>query len=547
MEAMATSGRVESGNFMRVRSETSLDRRDRRDLVAFSAIVGAFLAVTLWLAAHLGLYIDELYSLHTTSRGFRYALDQSLGFEQQPPLFFLALTAWRQLSHTDLFARLFSILCSTGTLLLVFDFARRRLPSLPAWLPPLALAINPFFLWTALDVRVYASIVLISAALISTFFDAFVDEGSWAKAIRFTIIAVAAIYTQYFIGSMFVGFGLGLLMLGPRKKLVPFALAMTVVVVAAFPLLTIVRGEFHDATLVQTAPLPLASRMLTATLSFAFPHPKLAPDKFFNAAYVALVLVSLGAIVAGARRSTGGRTAAALGILAAAVVACFLGLILVARAPLEMPRHITTLFVPIALFVLATIARIRATLPRRRALWFYTALLVLASLAQDAVTYRPPLANPGDWQRVGDYLNAHVAASEPIAVFDTEDALGVRHYYRGRARVVPLPHELDFEVFDRRAFAIRSPAQLAAAFPQPSDPTRRAWLVFGVTTCSIVEFGSSCSILDSYVDTHFDTLGERKFSGTVVRELRERSPQDVTNAENELHRRHAALRNRTLR
>ena len=489
--------------------------------VPFGLIALAFGAVAVWLSTKLNLYIDELYSLHTTSHGFRYAFDQSLGFEQQPPLFFLALTAWRSIDVSDSFARFFSIGCCLTTLFVVWRFGRRYFVTLPTWFVPLTFAINPFFLWVALDIRVYAMIVLLSALLVALFFKAFCgDRFSLWHAIAFTVVAVAGVYTQYFIGSMFVGFGLALFVGGRWRRIAPFGLAMIVVALAFLPLLLgSVGNELSQATSNHiVAPPVLAERMLSSTLSFVYPHTWVQKSTALNALYLALVLGTLFFVL----RERRNKTVYMLAAVTFTMVAFFLFVILVIAAPLEMPRHISALYVPAMLLELGAFAAIEGVTHRRRISLAYLLVLLFFAAADDVKTYHAPISNSGDWQRVGAFLNVHVAVSEPIAVFDTEGALGVRHYYRGRARIVPIPHEQSFTVFDRRDFAIASPQQLATLFPRASSVTGRAWLVFGVTACSMIEIGASCSYLDSYVAHHFRITSSAKFNGTTVEELQKK-------------------------
>ena len=213
----------------------------------------------------------------------------------------------------------------------------------------------------------------------------------------------------------------------------------------------------------------------------------------------------------------------ALAAVVATMVAFFLCVILGVQAPLEMPRHVSALFVPALLLALGSFAAIENAANRRRVALAYAICLVIFSAADDVNTYHSPLSNSGDWRRVGDFLNAHVEASEPIVVFDTEGALGVRHYYRGTSRIIPLPHEQSFTVFDRRDFALGSTSRLARAFPEASPVTGRTWLVFGITACTMVEIGDSCSLLKSFVARHFSVLLERRFNGTIVQELQSKA------------------------
>jgi hypothetical protein len=298
---------------------------------------------------------------------------------------------------------------------------------------------------------------------------------------------------------------------------------MTVVALAFLPLLlSSVGNELSQATSNHVVtPLVLAGRMLSSTLSFVYPHAWIEKSKPLNALYLTLVIGTLFVILRElrARRTT---TVYMLATITVTMVAFFLFVILVIAAPLEMPRHISALYVPTMLLALAAFAAIESFTNRRRVSLSYLLILLLSATAADIKTYHAPISNSGDWQRVGAFLNGHVAASEPIAVFDTEGALGVRHYYHGQARIVPLPHEQSFTVFDRRDFALASPQELATLFPPASDATGRAWLVFGITACTMVEIGASCSYLDSYVASHFNIVSSTKFNGTTVEELQKK-------------------------
>src|ERR1700737_2905171 len=77
---------------------------------ALFAILGAHLALTVWLSAALSIRVDEAYSLHTTSNGLAYAVREALVWEIQPPLYFAALEAWLHLDGSIFFARLLSVL-----------------------------------------------------------------------------------------------------------------------------------------------------------------------------------------------------------------------------------------------------------------------------------------------------------------------------------------------------------------------------------------------------------------------------------------------------
>ena len=109
--------------------------------------VSTMLLFALPLAYVLNVWQDEAYTLHTTSGTLAYAFHESIGFEQNAPLYFLLLTLWRHIDGSVFFLRLFSVLCCAGTIVLTPALARRYLPRIDPIFPTLAVACNPFFIW----------------------------------------------------------------------------------------------------------------------------------------------------------------------------------------------------------------------------------------------------------------------------------------------------------------------------------------------------------------------------------------------------------------
>jgi 4-amino-4-deoxy-L-arabinose transferase-like glycosyltransferase len=213
------------------------------------ALAGLYLAVALPLAARLDIWVDEAYTLETTGGGLRHALHQALFFEGQPPLYFLWLALWRTLDGSIFFARLFSVLCGAAALLAVAALSRRWLPELhPGWLTALA-GLNPFFFYAALEIRLYALALLLSALLLLLFHDGYLAaEPRRAARWGYGIIALAAVYTQYYLGFLLVAGAVALLVLKRWRPLRDYLLAMAAVAVCFAPMLWIVPGQVASQT-----------------------------------------------------------------------------------------------------------------------------------------------------------------------------------------------------------------------------------------------------------------------------------------------------------
>ena len=137
---------------------------------------------------------------------------QALAYELQAPLYFALLNLWRIPSESIFHARLFSVACTVLMLILVVGITRRYLPKLhPAWIVAV-LAVHPFTIWAATEIRVYALVTLLSAVLIRLFFDGFLaatpqNRVRWG----YYVVALLSLYTYYFLGFLLLAQGCALL------------------------------------------------------------------------------------------------------------------------------------------------------------------------------------------------------------------------------------------------------------------------------------------------------------------------------------------------
>src|SRR5581483_5357831 len=157
-------------------------------------LLGLNLAVSVPLAYALNLWQDEAYTLHTTGAGVPYAFSAAIGFEQNAPLYFVIVALLRHFGSGLFFLRLFSVLCIAATVALVPLLSRRYLPKIdPNWVTAVV-ALNPFVIYAAVDLRAYGLIVLLSALLLLTCYDAFLAESpSKGAAVAFALCVAAAL------------------------------------------------------------------------------------------------------------------------------------------------------------------------------------------------------------------------------------------------------------------------------------------------------------------------------------------------------------------
>jgi uncharacterized membrane protein len=469
--------------------------------------LGINLAITLPLAHVLNIWQDEAYTLQTTSRDLGYAFQQAIGFEQNAPLYFLLLTVWRHLSAGVFSLRLFSVACIAIAVALVPALVRRYAPRADAGLVTLAAACNPFAVWAAVEMRVYAMIVLVSALLLLACFDAFFTERpSRSAVVLYAICAAVAVYTQYYLAFLIAAQAVTILVYR-RASLLRFVIATGAAALAFAPMLAIVPAQvenFKDAfaspSLVRSVAV-LAEILARYVLPLPLPHAKLVYAALGIAALLVLVLARR--VLVPAKSPILVMTACCFAFLAAGTYVAGVHV---------LDRHAASLYLPAMLSIFAGFTFLRPPLARRAAIgWLcLTLTLSVVSLAQ---TYRA-LAKPGDWIRATAYLRAREQPREPIVVFEAENALPLAYYYNGPNRIVAIPAAVNFREYDVSAFVIRSQDELQATIPRAP----RIWLITaGECASANIVFG--CDTLERFVAKHYRVESDATFYGSRIRLL----------------------------
>jgi hypothetical protein len=482
---------------------------------AIPALAGLYLAVALPLAARLDIWIDEAYTLETTGGGPGHALHQALFFEGQPPLYFLLLSLWRTLDGGVLFARLFSVLCGAAALFAVAALSRRWLPGIhPGWLTALA-GFHPFFFYAALEIRPYALALLLSALLLLLLHDGYLaPEPRRGAQAGFAIAALAALYTQYYLGFLLVAGAVALLVLKRWRPLRSYLLAMAAVAVCFAPMLWILPGQVAAQTAVaERASVREGVQSLAGRVQeYAWPTPGL-PDAWRPVARIGFAFAVVLLVVI--HRRAVRRSAVAVWALTATVALLFLAVRLGVTGPdLMQPRHTVALYLPALLSVVSAVLLIPE--PRRRwALGAWTAAVVLLATLSMTETYGA-LARTGDWARVGSFLERNARPGEPILILTAEAAIPLGRYYHGPSPLVSVPAAEDFKVYDARKFALRSEAEIETALARVPGPHPSVWVVtHPLQGWMGIDYGFG--VLEPYLARRYRMDREAMFFGTRVR------------------------------
>jgi hypothetical protein len=490
----------------------------------------AFALLTLPLAFVLNIWQDEAYSLHTTSRDVAYALHEAITFEAQAPLYFLLLDLWRELNPSAFFARCLSIVCASASICVVWVLARRWLPGVPASLPTVAFAINPFVVWSALEIRLYALALLLSGLLTLTFCEGFLGRRrSLVLRVGHVLVAVAALYTQYYLGTILVGNVLVLIQQRAWKRLRSYCFCLLGIAIAALPLATILPLQLAAFRGYPVSFNPLrAAGIVAENVEFIVPRGWISSwtqEWQLNAAYVAVAL-TLGVLVS--RREHDRYASQIFGAMAVAIAVCFFLAITVLHQQLVVTRQAVALLIPMLFTVIALLGRIT---PQDRGLWLTEAVYVVAAGASILEAYLPPVKG-GDWAHVAAYVDVRIAPSDTIAVFNPEVALPFEFYNTAKNLLVSIPRPVDFDTaFDQRRFAIHNGQELRRAFERAMPARGHIWLISSDQSPKAAVFAGR-GLLEEFVKANFIVVRVERFVGSSVRELqpsatRSRRPSGV--------------------
>ena len=489
--------------------------RSRTSTAAFgvAAIVAVqFVAMTV-LAAILGTWQDEEYTLATTAHGVGFAVHRAISYELQAPFYFLVLAALRTVDPSPFFARMFSVVAACLLTPLAARIALRIWPKADPRLFTAFVAFNPFVVFAAVEIRLYALAILVSAALWLAFDRGYLSESRLRARIALVLLGIAAAYLQYFLVFELAGFATALIVARRWRSLVAYAIAMAAVAVAFIPLGLVLRSQVGGEFGVRVAlPGAYGSVFVHPLLDFVIPlgfQAVIGPFAHVVAQALAAVLIAL--LIVG-RPALDRRRLAIVSI--AVTVECLYAIVEnVLHYELVVPRHFVALFIAELAALYAIVSGFRAKWPAARAVACLVALAIVASLG---ATYRT-LSKQGDWPRVAAMLAKDARAGDTIAVFPADGVRPFLRYYRGYARVVPFPRALSTTSYDTSGLVISSTAEASAALRTLASRRGRLWLVRAGGCTSYDFYG--CVELQKAVGQHFRIVGHNDFYTNEVLRL----------------------------
>lgn len=476
------------------------------------------LAITVPFALTLNVWTDEASTLYATQNGFWVAFQTAAAEQKQAPLYFWIMSLWRMADDSLFFARLFSIVCSLGAIVVFHRLATRFFKPVAALAATAFIALHPFLIWASVEVRVYSLVVLLSVVLIRLFLDAFFDDdGSpnrYWKSVWFLVFAIISLYTNYYLGFLLAGLFFALIVTGKWRSAIRYAGLMVVAGAAFLPLVLTAAAELRSRSAGSIEEYSLIDGVKVVwnhLLTFLLPTEIFPPEQQSIASMVRAWIARFGlaviAILAIWKRKDITAPTIAFAVVAAAIGFCMIVAGSLVGPSLIVIRHAAMLYVTVVL-PLALLIRDISVGWRVNNIFLAGAVpLIIASFGYGISHIYPEHTKRGDWARVAAFIEQNESAGQPILVFPTFDALSPRSHYKGVNQILP-----DEKYFDFIPGAnVRSPEDLRreiefaiSELPPGSD---RIWLAVG----DLCNGNDGCSPLQNYIDANYTKEIEKDF------------------------------------
>lgn len=474
--------------------------------------------LSLTLAALLDIRFDEAFTLNTTSQGVVYAFHQAIKFEQQAPLYFVVLSLWRNIDSSILFARLFSVLCFPLTVWVSAEVAKRYVKGINPLVVAAVIALHQQVVWSALDIRLYSFMVLLSGLLLLCFYDGYLAEKQQIRSrVFYIIVAVFSLYTQYYLGFQLVAGAFALLVVRSWRPLRQYVTDMLIACLFFVPMLFIIKAQVSavgDRTYDAFSAFLLLKGVYQQIVSL-FLSVNWIEAEDLKRWFVRIIILAVGALFLKKLATERKREDLALAAMTFVLIAFFLVTYYFLGDEGLQQRHMSSLILPLTLLQLSALSYFKSN----KLIYSWLGLVVFLNIGSLYAAYQP-MAKPGDFRRVGQYVMANEAPNQPVLVFHSDAVLALAYYYKGQNRLIAIPQENSFDDWNPRNNVLKDEAQILEVInKQPNNP-ERFWLVDD-GWCAEGSLSFNCDILENVVTKYFEVKSTTEFmEPTTVRLLR---------------------------
>lgn len=474
-------------------------------------IYSGFLVSVLVLAFYQTPWLDEEYSLNTTSTSLSDAYLGAVHFEGQPPLYFAALQIWRTVSHSEYWARMFSTLWIILTLPLLPKISRQYLPGLhPVWLL-LLFSLNPYIFWASLEIRCYGMAIFLTAALVYLFYKAFIEGVVKQRDyLLFTLVAVCALFTHFYAGFLLFSLGCTLLLFKGWKQFCRYLLCMILPVLFLGLFYRNIQTSFdaHTTTSTSFATIKGAFNLIATRLEMYLT----SFDAYSLNGYHRLLF---RLFVSGTILLLGFKYAKQLKVkilfyknypLIILLISCVL--IMVAYFAVSekyvLKRHTYFLYLPAILTILFSIEK-----TFRKYSWTVISFLLLVNFVGIVKADYLPRHNN---KVLAHYVENNETNGEKVFIYPCELGFSFNYKYRGQNEIIVMPKPISiYDEYNNASWVIKDSAQLDTLFRKHIKSGDICWFI--CVTDDLKYYGMNYNIktVESYIHHNFTVMKTYRF------------------------------------
>jgi 4-amino-4-deoxy-L-arabinose transferase-like glycosyltransferase len=477
--------------------------------IAFWAFIFVYAALIIYWCYTINIWVDETYSLDTSSYNLRGVISQSYNFEGQPPAYFVFLSLWRTFNSGIFFARLFSAV-SIGIAAWVFY----KLVTLISgkdrslWFVVLFL-LNPYTVWASTQARLYAFLLLLAMVSVYFFFKFFTAHKNKYLVI-FGITAVIGIYTQYLYLFLLAALGVSILLFLGWKLFFKYCLYL---IPAA--------AVFLQNILFTTSPVKLAyvgsikESFLTKMIG-VFHTPQnlmLNLDMLPFGRYVRWAVIAIFVLVLGfaylklyKNNKDGNKTYLNKinSILISGILLVLCIALLFAKTGIDYNDRYLTIGFPL-LVLLWLMLNVYEQLKRVLLFSLFTAYYILLLF----FNYKYPV-NDFDSRALAAYITRIEKQDEPVLFYPKVLALPFKYYYNGKNVIAPLPDRIRLD--STYLAKIEDTIQLKQAIERAGNSSG-SYLLITNRNDARFENEADIKVLNAYLSVHYTITTDTLFSG----------------------------------
>ncbi len=454
----------------------TINVKKNKNLYFALTVILLFFIVAVIIARSQFIWLDEAYTLHTTSGSFRQVWLRAMNFEGQPPFYFIILKVWRYLSDSVFFARLFSIITVTISIFIIYLISKKYISNINPLIIILFFASNSLLLWAALEIRVYGLVLLMSVVSVWLFLNIYNSKQKPAlnQRILYSAIALIAVYTQYYLVFLFIGNFIFLLTVKKWDTARLYVIDMLLPALGVILLISNITEQisihsYQDRPIISLS--TLVNFQFRKVSTYLFPYFHFVPSGFLHYLIIFVLLVIIFVFAReNLKRQHFCRNY--FFIISITLIIFFTFLLFLTDRRNIAQRHTISLLLPLIMALGLILGAIKSA----KVKYSILVLMIAGNVTVNMLHYGLADEKGVHYEEVSDFINTNDNDNAPVFCFRYDLAL-ILDIGLPTHKVVPIPVNVDFDSpFDRKKWVLKSTNQLDSLFAV-NDINDGFWLV----------------------------------------------------------------------